>query len=271
MSEEASKKKTSKLFPIIVLLALLVLGIAMFLSLPEGDQIAELENEVVETNEEVGDNAENNSALEGNQVSVSDITKANEVGNFDLNAAKRERILGNSDASVKISEHSSFSCGHCGKFHSNVFKDFKANWIDTGKAYLVFSDFPLNAPALHASMVGRCIKDDEQYFAYVEDVFAKQRDWAFQADHTAPLKAIAANHGIDNATFDACVNNQELQLAILGKVRAAQQQFNVTSTPSFVVNNVVTIAGGSNYEEFNSILIDAIKQSKNPESETPQE
>jgi len=271
MSEDLQKKK-SKAFPIIVVLLLILLGGAMFISLP-----TPVENDLAPAEEldgtDVAETSDNDdTGTEGIAVDPGQLRAPNaDSFPIDLADAKRERVLGNPDAPVKISEHSSFSCGHCARFHSSSFKALKTNWLDTGKAYLVFSDFPLNAPALHASLATRCIADDEQYFAAAEEIFATQKDWAYTADYIAPLKAILAKYGVDSAAFDACINNVELQETLLKKVRATQQQFGVNSTPSFVVNNAVTIAGGTSYEEFNTFLEDAIKESENPASDGAEE
>ena len=181
-----------------------------------------------------------------------------------MDKALEERIVGNPNAPIKISEHSSLSCGHCGNFHRVVFKDFKANWLDTGRAYLVFSDFPLNASALRATMALRCIGDDEQYFALLEELFAKQDDWAYQSDYLNPLKTIFAKYGIDGDDFKACINNKELETGILNRLRAIQQQFGVNSTPTFVVNNSVSVSGGNSYGAFNAALEKALEQINNP-------
>ena len=58
---------------------------------------------------------------------------------IDVKDALKERILGNPNAPIKISEHSSFSCGHCGKFHNNVFKDFCHDRFDLLLRKLQFS------------------------------------------------------------------------------------------------------------------------------------
>ena len=178
---------------------------------------------------------------------------------FDLSAAKTERILGDSSAPIKIAEHSSFSCGHCGKFHRETFGEFKKNYIDTGKAYLVFSDFPLNAPALHATMTARCVPE-ERYFEFVEKLFAEQDNWAYEQNYLLPLQNAAGEFGLDKDAFKACVNNNELRDALLQRMRAVGSQWEVRSTPSFVVNNQKVIAGSLSYEEFDASLQDALKE-----------
>lgn len=176
---------------------------------------------------------------------------------IDFNVAKRERILGNPDAPIKISEHSSFTCGHCGNFHRTTYAQFKAEWLDTGRAYLVFSDFPLNAPALHASMVTRCAPED-RYFEFVEELFAKQNDWAYGPNYLDYLKQYASQYGMSHKDVDTCINNQDLQKSILDRLRATQVQFEINSTPSFVINNSKTITGALNYEAFNQSIENAV-------------
>lgn len=242
----------------IIVLALLVLGGGYFSTLKNAD--APSEELIIEEGAEV----------EERVVDASELTEANnDLVAIDLEASLTERVLGNPDAPVKISEHSSLTCGHCGNFHKKVFQEFKTNWIDTGKAYLVFSDFPLNAPALRASMAARCVKDDAQYHAAIAELFASQDDWAYESDYLTPLKATLAKYGVDSDMFKACIQNKELEAGLLDSVRAAQQQYGINSTPSFVINNAVTISGGTSYEQFNEALEAAVVKSNAPAEEAP--
>lgn len=169
----------------------------------------------------------------------------------------KERVLGDPNAPVKIIEYSSFTCGHCGNFHQNTFKQFKAEWIDTGKAYLVFSDFPLNGPALHASMAARCVAED-RYFDFVQELFETQNDWATGTGYMEKLKSTAAEYGVSGDEFTACVQDKDVQQAILGRMRAAQAQFEITSTPSFVINNETMVSGAMAYDVFDAAIKEAL-------------
>ena len=40
-------------------------------------------------------------------------------------------------------EFASLTCGHCAKFHNEVFPLIKENYIDTGKIHFTYNDFPL--------------------------------------------------------------------------------------------------------------------------------
>lgn len=172
---------------------------------------------------------------------------------IDVNAALSDRTLGDTSAPVKISEHASFTCGHCGDFHRETFAKLKKEYIDTGKAYLVFSDFPLNAPAVQASMVARCLPQ-EKYFDFVSLLFEKQQDWAYNPNYLDYLKVEAGKAGLDEAHFQACIQNTELQEGIVNRMKGVQAQWNINSTPSFVINNRNTVSGAIPFEEFKKLI-----------------
>lgn len=177
---------------------------------------------------------------------------------IDVQKALAPRILGNPSAPIKISEHSSFTCGHCGNFHKNTFAQFKQAYIATDKAYLVFSDFPLNAPALHASMVARCLPQTERFFEFVDLLYAKQNEWAYTGSYKNYLKGYAADFGLSGAGVEACIANEEIQKGILQGMQAAQTQWQIGSTPSFVVNNKTVISGALPFEKFSEELDKAV-------------
>lgn len=158
-------------------------------------------------------------------------------------------VLGDRNAPIRIEEFSSFTCGHCGRFHKDVFGAFKEQFIDTGKAYLVFSDFPLNGPALQASIVSRCVPED-QYFDFVQMLFEEQERWAFERDFTDKLKERAARYGVPGEKFYECANNRDVQREIIRKVEASQTLWDIQATPTFIINNRDKIQGALNLEQF---------------------
>ena len=172
---------------------------------------------------------------------------------IDVEAALKERVMGDVNAPIKITEHSSLTCGHCGKFHETTFKTLKEKYIDTGKAYLVFSDFPLNAPAFHASLSARCIPKDK-YFDYIQELFEDQEQWAYEVSYLTYLKKKAADYGLNEAQFNACLGNQDLQKSMLERVRENQTKHGINSTPSFVINDKDKISGAVGLDAFETIF-----------------
>lgn len=174
---------------------------------------------------------------------------AQEDATVDVEAVLAERILGDVNAPIRISEHSSLTCPHCAHFHATTFKVVKEKLIDTGKAYLVFSDFPLDANALHAGVIARCLPEDK-YFDFLETLFTSQDAWAFDRDYIKSLQMMANEAGLSTAKIKACLGNDKIQEEILARMMANRTQFGINSTPSFVINNKVTISGALDPEVF---------------------
>src|SRR5262245_41251224 len=64
-----------------------------------------------------------------------------------------DMALGDPKAPNVVIEYASMTCSHCQRFNAEVFKPFKAKYIDTGKVYYIFRDFPLDPVATTAIML----------------------------------------------------------------------------------------------------------------------
>ena len=137
-----------------------------------------------------------------------------------------DRVLGKADAPITIFEYFSLTCPHCADFDQETLPEVKKNWIDTGKAKLVYRDFPLDQEALIAAMVARCLPP-ERYPGFIDVVFANQRDWAAASDYKAALAKLAKIAGMSQADFDACTGNKKLSDDILAAEYDAQKRYGI--------------------------------------------
>ncbi len=173
---------------------------------------------------------------------------------IDVAAAMKDRVIGKEDAPVTIIEYASLSCPHCAHFTKDILPEVKKQLIDTGKAKLIFRDFPLDSFALKASEMARCA-DADKYFGLIEVIFSSQERWTQAKDPLDALAQIGALSGMDTDTFKACTTNTELENAILKGVNDAQSQFKVRSTPTFVFNNgEQTLTGAQDASDFVKIV-----------------
>ena len=262
-------KKNNKAFVAFIVLAFLVLGVGIYATLPAPEVPVEDASAVV-TEEVVPAAGVAEDAAAGSETAFAETpvaeatseTAASETpvaddSGFDLEAIKGERILGNPSAPIKIIEFASLTCPHCADFHTQTLGQVKAELIDTGKAYIVFSDFPLNAPALHATMAARCLPQDK-YYDFTSELFAEQEKWAGDANYIVYLRDKAATYGLPADRFKACVENKEIQQSIIDRMEASQKMWQIKSTPSFVVNNKTLISGELPPEEFIKQVNDAV-------------
>lgn len=145
-----------------------------------------------------------------------------------------EKFLGEADAPVTIVEYASMTCPHCATFHAQTLPAIKERYIDTGKARLVFREFPFDPRAEAGFMLARC--SDGNYFAMVDVLFNQQRAWASVEDARAALLQISKLAGFSQESFEACLTDQTL----LNDVRAVRARgandFGVESTPTFFIN-----------------------------------
>jgi len=178
---------------------------------------------------------------------------ANAVTTVNTAALLQERGIGDPNAPLKVVEHSSLTCVHCGSFHQNAYKEIKKNYIDTGKVHLTFSDFPLNGPAVTASMVARCVPES-RYFDFIQFLFERQDDWAYKANYATYLKQNSQLTGLNGESFDNCVANEELKNGILNRMKEIQDGGKVRSTPTFVINGETVLSGAHPYEYFAKIF-----------------
>ena len=174
--------------------------------------------------------------------------------NTVLEVTEDDFVVGNKNAPVTIIEYASLSCSHCAHFHNDTLDDLIKEYVDTGKARIVFRDFPFNYPALLGSMVLRCIPEDVRY-DYMNALFQLQPKWVVRenAKSTQELYKIMQSGGMTKEEFETCTNNVELENTILQALIAAQNEFNIQSTPSFLINGNL-VEGNKSIKEFRQII-----------------
>ena len=165
------------------------------------------------------------------------------TSNTDNHANNSFKQLGNNEAPNILLEYASLSCVHCANFHNNELPKIKKNLIDTGKLKFIYKDFPLDRPAMYASMVAHCFSGD-QYFAVLSSLYRNQKKWVSVADSTdnfyGTIHNILKIHGITLDKTMECVDdkkdvNKKTWDSILSS-RLEGQKIGVNSTPSFFLN-----------------------------------
>jgi len=165
-----------------------------------------------------------------------------------------DMILGDPDAPIEIIEYSSMTCPHCAAFHVNTLPELKAQYLDTGRAKLVFREFPLDRVALAVSVIARC-NGEERFFDFVDVMFRTQEQWARSEDPLAEIKKIVRMGGQDPAMVDTCLEDQALIDGILAIRLAGDEQYEINSTPTFIVDGE-SLAGNMSFEKFDELLSD---------------
>ncbi len=170
---------------------------------------------------------------------------------ISLEKALAERVIGKADAPITITEYASLTCPHCARFHKETLPKIKAAYIDTGKAKLVYRDFPFDGLALRAAALARCAPQ-ERYFAVLDTLFQQQETWSRAKDPLAAIGNIGKLAGMSQATVDACFKDTKLMDSIV-QIRLDGEKQGVDSTPTFLIGGK-KISGAQPFEEFDKLL-----------------
>ena len=174
--------------------------------------------------------------------------------------------IGKENAPVTIAFWSDFQCPYCKSFevgHDQIptpaaFPDIIKNYIDTGKAKIVFLDLPLtqlHPNALNMALYGRAVWKlyPEQYVAWREAILTRQGEDFGNASSVDALNATIA--GLDAARIKADVQaNKAAYQKMIDADTAQAGKFGVNATPSFIIGTQL-LAGAYPYQNFE----DAIK------------
>jgi protein-disulfide isomerase len=159
-----------------------------------------------------------------------------------------DMALGQDDAPVTIVEYASMTCGHCAAFHKDTLPTLKSEYINTGKARLIFREYPLDPVATAAFMVARC-GAKETYFPLVDAMFQLQSTWIANDNPVQGLMRVAQQAGYSQESFNACLQNQSVLDGVNWVKERATKEFGISSTPTFFINGEI-VRGNLPIEEF---------------------
>ncbi|MBC2884636.1 DsbA family protein [Ochrobactrum sp. CM-21-5] len=164
----------------------------------------------------------------------------------------KDMVYGKADAPVTIVEYASLTCPHCADFTLQTFPKIKEKYIDTGKARLIFREFPFDPRATAAFMLARCAPED-RYFPMIDVFFKQQQQWAVAEDGEAALLQIAKLAGFTQESFKACLTNQQLLDDVRATMERGSKDFGISATPTFFINGQ-KYAGALSVDEMSAII-----------------
>jgi len=142
-----------------------------------------------------------------------------------------EPTLGHASAPLTIVEFSDFECSYCRRFHEQVFRQLKSQYIDTGLVRFVHKDLPLpfHPHALPAAAAARCAGEQNRYWELYSSLFNQQNCLSCKG-----VLAIAAEAKLDTATLQACME-RKATAALINANRSEASLHDISATPTFVI------------------------------------
>jgi len=179
---------------------------------------------------------------------------------LNVQAEEIKRItVGNKDAKITIIAFESLTCSHCADFSNDTFAEIKENYIDKGKVNFELRPFALNAIDLNAFKLLHCV-DENDFFAMDKILFKDQKKWIVtnQSDKvlensTNALKNYGALFGVSEEAFNSCMENENITDFILEQRIEGVEEYDISSTPTFIINGEI-YAGNMSINEFDEII-----------------
>jgi protein-disulfide isomerase len=153
------------------------------------------------------------------------------TASIDLRAAKS---LGSKSAPITMEIFSDYQCPFCRSFYFDATEQVIKNFVDTGKVYIIYHDFPwdFHAHSMEAARLANAAAEIGKFHEVETVLYSTQDSW----ETTGRLEDAVASvlSPADLKRVEALRTKPEIQAAIDQDVSLAKQR-NVNETPSIFV------------------------------------
>ncbi len=174
-----------------------------------------------------------------------------------ISTAMGSPILGDPSAPITIVEFGDYQCEQCYAWFHETKPAIIQDYIDTGKANLVFVDLAfLGKDSIPASMATYCAEDQGMYWEYHDLLYNSQElvdgGWA----NSERLKAFAFSLDLDLELFESCLDSGKYSKRVQYNIQQAREN-DVRGTPGFFIvgpDGQQKIGGAQPFSVFKQIL-----------------
>jgi protein-disulfide isomerase len=184
----------------------------------------------------------------------------------------RDAVLGNQNAPVTIIEYGDYQCPFCARYFTQIQPLIKSQYIDTGKAKMVFRDFAFLGPeSVAAANAAQCAEDQGKLWEYHDALYsAKVGDESKTTDAEndgfftrAEFLALANQVGLNAQTFTSCLDGNQHADDVTAE-RTAATAAGIESTPATIVNGAMVVeSDGSSAGADATAVLQAIANAAN--------
>ena len=175
-----------------------------------------------------------------------------------VSTAMGSPILGSPTAPITIIEFGDYQCSQCYKWYHNTKPAIYENYIDTGKANLIFVDLAiLGRDSPKAAAATYCAEEQGAYWEFHDLLYTSQES---QIDNgwASPerLKAFAFSLGLDMDLFDNCLDSGKFLKRVQFNTNEAKKQ-GATGTPTFIIvssDGQQKIGGAQPFSVFKNVI-----------------
>jgi protein-disulfide isomerase len=174
------------------------------------------------------------------------------------------RTCGEDSAPVKIVELSDYQCPFCKRFVDSTEPLVESEYIEKGLVQLEFCNLAITGgnaaaddnEATLAAEAAECANDQGRFWEYHYKLYAEQNGENKGAFLPEKLKQFAADLGLDEAAFDACLDSHK-HIGQIEEDRTRATELGARGTPSFLIDGELVV-GALSFEEFRSYVEKAL-------------
>ena len=178
--------------------------------------------------------------------------------NTPINLTSGSPVLGSTSAPITIVEFGDYQCEACYHWFHNTRDTLIDNYIETGKAKLVFVDLPfLGRDSITAAQATYCADDQEKYWKYHETLYEFQEaidnGWASKDR----LVSFAFNLDMNLDEFNDCMDSSKYAKRVKANYDESQR-FGAEATPTFLIISsdgmIKKITSAQPYSVFSQVI-----------------
>lgn len=207
-----------------------------------------------------------NSNSNTNNDTAGDTANAEEFTATEVNIDDDAYLGDKSKAKIAIVEFSDYECPYCQRHFKETNQKLIDEYVNTGKAILVFRDFPLSfhdPKATREAIAAECVGDlggNEAYFKFHDLVFTNTPTNGVGLEDSV-LAGYATQAGVSADKFNACLTSEKFKDEVAEDL-ADGQKAGVQGTPGFIVGTLdkdgnvkgKLIAGAYPFDSFKQII-----------------
>jgi len=182
-----------------------------------------------------------------------------------MKIGSRDEVIGSPSAHVTIIEYGDYQCPFCTKFFTETQSLIVKNYVNTGKAKMVFRNFAFLGPeSVAAAAAAECAFDQKKMWAYHDALYQSKVDDEANGGsendgslNRALFLNIAKKVGINVPVFTSCIDSNKYA-GLVAQEKADAAAVGINSTPSFFINGT-PVQGAQPYGQFQTVIDAALK------------
>jgi protein-disulfide isomerase len=189
----------------------------------------------------------------------------NQLANVGAVAAQqisgRDIVLGNSNAEVTLIEYADYQCPFCAHFFSQTEPLLKKDYVQTGKAKMVFRNYQFLGPeSFKAAEAAECAKDQGKFWEYHDALYTAEETDGHENNGNLNrdlFVKLAGDLKLNLPAFERCIDSNKYA-DLIKKDFADAQAAGVNSTPVTFINGQ-KLVGAQPYPQFQSVIDSLLK------------